>query len=214
MAELHVQPKNSRPWWLWLLLALAAVGLLLFLMRGCDHKDDTATTTTETTTTTDTTTTTTTTTTTSDDDWKSLNYDLPAANYEEITDKNIEVIGSEEYTIYRLDETVMFDTDQSVIKPAAAEKLKQVAASLTKRFNGGRVRVFGFTDAVGSATYNKELAEKRAEAVKAWLAQNGNVNADLISVHPVGEARPIASNATAAGKAQNRRVEIVARRAQ
>jgi outer membrane protein OmpA-like peptidoglycan-associated protein len=210
MAELHVQPKNSRPWWLWLLLALVALGLIFFLMRGCDHKKDVDTTTTETTT--DTTKTTATTTTT-DNDWDNLNYDLPAAKYDEITDKDIEVMGNEDYTIYRLAETVMFDTDKSTIKPAAADKLKQVAASLAKRFNGGQVRVYGFTDAEGSATYNKELAEKRANAVKAWLVENGQVNKDMVSVHPVGEARPIASNATEAGKAQNRRVEIVARRA-
>src|SRR5687768_10323579 len=100
MAELHVQPKNSRPWWLWLLLALAAIGLIIFLMLGCDRDDD-ATETVTTATTTDTTTTTTTTTTT-DEDWNTLDRNVPAATYEEITDKDIEVRGNEDYAIYSI----------------------------------------------------------------------------------------------------------------
>ena len=52
----------------------------------------------------------------------------------------------------------------------------------------------------------------RAEAVRNWLTQNGNISQDRISVHPVGEADPVASNQTAEGRQQNRRVEIVARR--
>ncbi len=93
----------------------------------------------------------------------------------------------------------------------AEQDLKQITASIGKRYNGGNIRVYGYTDAVGSAGYNKELAEQRAEAVRGWLVKNGNVAEDRVTLHPVGEARPVASNATEEGRQQNRRVEIVAR---
>ena len=214
MAELHVQPKNSRPWWLWLLLALVAIGLIFFLMRNRDHKKDVETATTETTTNTDTTTTATTTTTTTDDDWNTLDRNVPIAKYDEITDKDIEVRGNDNYAIYSLNETVLFDSDKSKIKRTAEKKLKQVAASLDKRYKDAKVRIFGYADASGTAEHNKELSEKRAEAVQNWLAEHGNVSKDNVSIHPIGEAQPAESNATEKGKAQNRRVEIVARKAQ
>ena len=212
MADLDVQPKKSRPWWIWLLLILIGLAVAFVLSRGCDREDDdaaeeatemgaadtTAAVTTETT----------------DDEWGDVNFDAPAATYEEITDKDINVRGTDDYAIYSLDETILFDTDKSTIKPAAADKLKQVAASMGKRFSGSKVRIYGYTDAQGSATYNKELAEQRAAAVQNWLVQNGNITQDNVTLHPVGESRPVASNATAAGRQQNRRVEIVARRSE
>ena len=54
----------------------------------------------------------------------------------------------------------------------------------------------------------------KREAVQNWLAQNGNISKDNVSIHPIGEAQPAETNATKKGKAQNRRVEIVARKAQ
>jgi outer membrane protein OmpA-like peptidoglycan-associated protein len=211
MADLDVQPKSSRPWWLWLLLALLALALLFFLMRSCGDSNDRADNA------------------TSEagdavtgaaatgaaavsDAWDNLDLNAPAATYDEITDQDIEVRGTDEYAVYSLDETILFGSDQSTIQPQGVEKLRQVAASMGKRFNGGQVRIYGYTDAQGSATYNKELAEQRAEAVQAWLVQNGNITQDHISLHPVGESRPVASNATEEGRQQNRRVEMVARR--
>jgi len=210
MAELDVQPKSSRPWWLWLLLALLALALIFFLFRSCNREEDAvdATTDTEATGTTaaaDGTA-------TDNGDWGNINFDAPAAAYEEITDTDINVRGNNEYAIYSLDETILFGTDQSAIQPQAAQKLQQVAASMGQRFNGGQVRIYGYTDAQGSASYNKELAEQRAAAVQSWLVQNGNITQENVSLHPVGESRPVASNATAEGRQQNRRVEIVVRR--
>lgn len=213
MAELDVQPKSGRPWWLWLLLAIIALALLFFLLRGCDNKADDDTDEAATGMVTDSSgTATSTTTTTDDDDWSSLDRNVGKATYDEISDDDIEVRGNDEYAIYSVDETVLFDTDKNTIKSDAADKLKQIAGSMGKRYNGGRVRIYGYSDAQGSAGYNKELAEQRAEAVQNWLVTNGNITEDNISLHPVGEANPVASNATAEGRAQNRRVEIVARK--
>ncbi|PSR53856.1 OmpA family protein [Adhaeribacter arboris] len=208
MAELNVQPKSKRPWWLWLLLALLALALLFFLLRGCNRDQATAPTDTgaaadSTAMAGDT---------TSEFDWNTVDFGAPAATYDEITDADINVRGNDDYAIYSLDETILFDTDKNTIKPSAAEKLKQVAASMGKRFANGQVRIYGHTDAKGSAGYNMQLAEQRAEAVRNWLTQNGNITADQVSLHPVGEAQPVASNATAEGRQQNRRVEIVVRR--
>lgn len=207
MADLNVEPKTSRPWWIWLLLALAAIAILLFLVRGCDSEDEVTqseVTTTESTgavTTTET-----------DADWNNINRDVPAATYKEITDKDVTVRGNEEYAIYSLDETILFDTDSDAIRSGAEQKLQQVSNSLGQRFANGRIRIYGYTDSKGSANYNQELAEKRAEAVRNWLVKNGKVNENMVSIHPVGEAEQVASNATAKGRQQNRRVEIVARR--
>ena len=69
----------------------------------------------------------------------------------------------------------------------------------------------GFADSRGDKSYNKELSEKRAEAVKNYLMNNGKIAADRVSVEPMGETMPVASNATAAGRQENRRVEIAVR---
>ena len=207
MAELNVQPKSGRPWWLWLLLALLALALLFFLFRSCNRDQGTNTgdpglATDSTTVSAD----------ANDLDWNGIDFGAPAATFEEITDADITVRGNEEYAIYSVDETILFDTDQNTIKAGAEQKLKQITESVGKRFAGGQVRVYGHTDAQGSAGYNLQLAEQRYEAVRSLLTQNGNITEDRISLHPVGESQPVASNATAEGRQQNRRVEIVVRR--
>ena len=210
MAQLDVQPKKQNTSWLpWLLLALGLIALIIFLSRGCngaaDHtaagdKDSGATTETGVTAVTG-----------STADWNNVDFNAPAAAYEEITDPSVNVRGGEGYAIYSLGENVLFDTDKSTLKSEAESNLKQIAGSLAKRFNRGDIRIYGHTDAEGSAGYNKQLAEQRAEAVKAWLVSNAQISEQNISLHPVGESDPVASNATESGKQQNRRVEIVAR---
>lgn len=202
MAQLEVEPKKNNNWWMWLLAALVALALIFLLMRGCNDKktvvsgaaDTTAAVVDDAT-----------------DDWD-IDRNAPAAAYDEITDEGIDVRGNENYAIYSVDETILFDSDQAAVKEDAADKLKMIAASAEKRFSGGQVRIYGYTDSEGSAGYNKELAAKRTEAVQNWLVQNGSITAERISLNPVGEAAPVASNATEAGKAQNRRVEIAIRK--
>jgi outer membrane protein OmpA-like peptidoglycan-associated protein len=212
MADLDVEPKRRRNWWPWLLLLLLVLAALFFFTRGCERDRTTTTdpgapatdstaTDTAATAMTDTTST----------DWDSVNFDAPAVSYEEIRDRDINVRGGEGFAIYGVDETILFDTEKATLKGGAEDKLKQIAASLGKRFKNGPVRIFGYTDAKGSAGYNQQLARERAEAVRGWLVKNGNIAEQQVTVHAVGEARPVASNATAAGRSQNRRVEIVAR---
>jgi outer membrane protein OmpA-like peptidoglycan-associated protein len=70
------------------------------------------------------------------------------------------------------------------------------------------VTCHGYTDSVGSDAYNMKLSRRRAEAVKAYLVKRG-IAADRVHVQAHGEADPVASNKTAEGRAENRRVEIV-----
>lgn len=213
MAQLDVQPKKrTTPWWLWLLLALVLLAIIFFLSKGCNRTaDNVAAGTGDTTARTENAGAGVTGVTGAAADWNSVDFNSPAASYEEITDTSIGVRGSNGYAIYSLGENVLFDSDKSTIREQAASNLQQISGSLSKRFNGGQIRVYGYTDAEGSAGYNKQLAEQRAEAVKAWLVKNGQVSEQAISVQPVGESRPVASNATESGRQQNRRVEIVAK---
>lgn len=131
---------------------------------------------------------------------------LPEVNLPGVT-----VRGNEDYQIYGLEEKVLFDTDKATIKPSAAEALKQISASITKRYAGKDVRVLGFADARGDKSYNRELSQQRAEAVKNYLVATDKLPADHLSTEAFGESAPAASNATPAGRQENRRVEIAVR---
>lgn len=206
MADLDVQPKKKSSILPWILAALGVIALLFLLMRGCDN-DKQAAVTTDTVSTTDNTAVVPNT----GLDWNDVDFNAPSANYDEITDKNIGIRGNNNYGIYSVGEDILFDEGKSTIKSTAEQNLKQIAGSVQKRYNGGEVRVYGYTDAVGSAGYNKELAEQRAQAVRDWLVTNAGIGENRISIHPVGESQPVASNSTEEGRQQNRRVEIVAR---
>ena len=213
MAQLDVQPKKHNGSWLpWLLLVLGLIALAWFLSRGCNGTaDHTTATTTDSGSVSGTTSNEVTAATSPSGDWNGINFNSPAAAYDEITDSSINVRGGDGYAIYSLGENVLFETDKAAIRGDAQTNLKQLTGSLAKRFNNGEIRIYGHTDAKGSAGYNQQLAEQRAEAVKDWLIKNGKIDAQSISVHPVGESDPVASNATESGRQQNRRVEIVAR---
>ncbi len=200
MADLNVQPKKKSilPW---ILLILGILALIIFLMRGCNKTNDTAVVTTDSVKSTGDTA----------RGWNDVDFNAPAATYPEIKDSNITVRGNNNYGIYGLGENILFDEGKATLKADAEQNLKQIAASIEQRYKGADVRVYGYTDAIGSAGYNKELAEQRAQAVSDWLSKNGNIGKDKISMQPVGEERPVATNATSEGRKQNRRVEIVAR---
>jgi outer membrane protein OmpA-like peptidoglycan-associated protein len=206
MAEIDVQPKKRSGSFIpWLLLALGVIALAVFLLRNKDGNDVAGTNE-------DKTTYSSTTANAAAGSWNAIDWNAPETRHDEISDNNISVRGNESYSIYGLGEDILFDKDAATIRSSAEANLKQVANSISQRYNGGEVRVFGFTDATGAADYNQQLSAQRAEAVKAWLMQHGNIDAGRVSVQPQGEADPRASNSTEAGRQQNRRVEIVARK--
>jgi len=102
---------------------------------------------------------------------------------------------------------IFFDTGKSTLKAGAKNTLGKIAAQL-KGNSDVHVSIEGHTDSVGNDEKNMELSEKRANAVCDYLVSNG-IPADRVSATGKGEADPVASNKTAAGRLQNRRVEMV-----
>lgn len=102
---------------------------------------------------------------------------------------------------------VLFDVDQSELKPAALQTIDRLA----KVFGGVGIHgalVQGHTDSSGTSEYNQALSERRAGSVKVELVKVGMHEPEVRTVG-LGETRPVADNATEEGKAQNRRVVIV-----
>lgn len=209
MAQLDVQPKKSNPWWLWLLIAIIAIAILLFLLKGCNNKTAAVATTDSTKTVADTTMGKQAVAVTAPD-YNSVDFNSPKTPDADITDKDIAVSGNDKYTIYTLGENILFATDQNTIQTSADTKLKQISSSLGKRFKGATIAVYGNTDSTGTAGHNKMLGADRAAAVKGWLVKNAGLDSTKVSVHSFGSSKPVASNATASGRQQNRNVEIVA----
>jgi outer membrane protein OmpA-like peptidoglycan-associated protein len=102
---------------------------------------------------------------------------------------------------------IFFDTGKSTLKPGAKATLTKIATQL-KKDEGARVSVEGHTDSVGGTAANEALSEKRAAAVRDFLTKGG-VDGDHITSSGKGESEPVATNKTAAGRQQNRRVELV-----
>lgn len=102
---------------------------------------------------------------------------------------------------------VHFDFDKSTLKPEARVILDE-AAELLAKHERVVVEVAGHTDSVGTDQYNQGLSERRANAVRDYLINKG-IRASRLSAVGYGEARPVASNDTDAGRAENRRVELV-----
>jgi outer membrane protein OmpA-like peptidoglycan-associated protein len=140
--------------------------------------------------------------------------DVPEQNYDELTDADLSARGNDQYAVYSVDETLLFDVGKSTIKAGAENKLKSIVNSAEKRFPNGDIRIYGYTDSTGNAADNKQLAESRGQAVKEWIVKNGNIKSPNITVIPVGEKNPESSNGTTAGRKKNRRVEIAIRKAQ
>jgi outer membrane protein OmpA-like peptidoglycan-associated protein len=101
---------------------------------------------------------------------------------------------------------VNFETGSASITPDSYAVLDQVVKSL-KAYPEVRVEVSGYTDNVGKDDYNLALSQRRADSVKMYLV-NAGIGADRIVAKGYGKANPIASNATAAGRAENRRIEF------
>lgn len=205
MAEINIEPRKKSPIWPWILGVLLLGGIIWFLTRDRDREPATTPVAVN-----------------NDaeasgnrtdaDMWRDVDLNAPRVERPElkITSPDFEVRGTDQYTIYSLGENLLFDSDQAALRADAEQNLKQIAASIKQRYAGGQVRLYGFTDAQAGENYNKELSEKRAEAVKNWLVTNAEMDASKVMVHPMGESAPIASNQTEEGRQQNRRVQIVA----
>ena len=103
---------------------------------------------------------------------------------------------------------VLFDTGKATLKPESAAALAPVG-ELLKSDPALRLEIQGHTDNVGQPAANLKLSQDRAASVKAYLVQTFGIDATRLTTAGFGASRPVAENTTDAGKAQNRRVELV-----
>jgi outer membrane protein OmpA-like peptidoglycan-associated protein len=102
---------------------------------------------------------------------------------------------------------VLFRSGSFELLPGARERLAKVSG-IVLAYPSLHVAIEGHTDSVGSDQYNQDLSEHRAEAVRDYFVQQG-ISAGAVEAHGFGKSEPIASNDTAEGRQQNRRVELV-----
>ncbi|WP_336156477.1 OmpA family protein [Fusobacterium polymorphum] len=111
-----------------------------------------------------------------------------------------------EMTIVLDERALNFDFDKSNVKPEYYDLLKNIKEFVEQ--NNYEITIVGHTDSIGSNQYNFGLSRRRAEAVKAKLLEFGLAEDRIVGIEAMGEEQPIATNETAEGRAQNRRVEF------
>ncbi len=102
---------------------------------------------------------------------------------------------------------VLFDLNQSTLKPGAKVRLAKVAG-IIQAYPDLKLQIEGYTDSTGTAEHNQQLSERRAAAVKDFLISQG-VSSNNVSAQGFGPTNPVASNSTAQGRQMNRRVDLV-----
>ena len=125
-----------------------------------------------------------------------LAYDLPGATVSRVG----------EGIAVTFPEGTLFGYDSDQLQPAARDNMRRFAASLQK-YPNTRTLIVGHTDSDGSSAYNLGLSDRRALSAASFIAAEG-VDRARITTAGRGEAEPIATNATDAGRQQNRRVEV------
>lgn len=117
---------------------------------------------------------------------------------------SIQNTGSE--LIVTLPQDILFATDSAALRPDLTGDIRALGRNLLQ-YPNTTVQVVGHTDSDGSAAYNQDLSERRARSVASVLISEGVASGRILAVGR-GEAQPIATNQTAGGKQQNRRVEV------
>jgi outer membrane protein OmpA-like peptidoglycan-associated protein len=126
-----------------------------------------------------------------------------------IGDSRVSVTNTGSELIVNLPQDILFATDSATLRGDLTQDLRAVANSLLN-YPDSTVEVIGHTDNTGAAAYNQDLSQRRANSVAAILRANG-VRAGRLVAYGRGEDQPVASNLSEAGRAQNRRVEIIIR---
>lgn len=122
---------------------------------------------------------------------------------------DVGVVNTGSEIVVTMPQDILFETDSAALRSDLRADLVTIAASL-QRYPDTTVFVTGHTDSTGTAGYNQRLSERRADAVASVLLTNG-VPRSRVLARGAGQSQPIASNDTASGRAQNRRVEITIR---
>lgn len=120
---------------------------------------------------------------------------------------NVSIVNTGDRLIVTMPQDILFASDSASLRSDLHGDLAAVGANLLD-YPSSTVQVVGHTDNTGSAAHNQDLSTRRAQAVSSVLLDSG-VPASRINAFGRGEDQPVASNLTADGKAQNRRVEII-----
>lgn len=126
-----------------------------------------------------------------------------------VTNDNITITNTGSELVVTMPQDLLFATDSSAVRPDLQRDLRAVANNL-RDYPNSTIDVIGHTDNTGSAGYNQDLSERRARSVGNVLRDAG-VSGNRIEAYGRGEDQPVATNLTADGRAQNRRVEIIIR---
>jgi outer membrane protein OmpA-like peptidoglycan-associated protein len=116
----------------------------------------------------------------------------------------VEKVGNK--LVVKFDSGILFDVDQASLKGSAQSDLAEFARVLNE-YPDTKLEIQGHTDSTGSKEHNRRLSQERADAVVSYLTQAQVARSRIVS-EGLGEAGPVSSNATADGRAKNRRVEI------
>ena len=126
---------------------------------------------------------------------------------EEIPGAEVKRVGEGINVTFNEDAGVYFDTNKSIVKGTSAATLDKLAG-IFKEYPKSMVLVEGHTDSAGSDEYNMKLSQQRAESVTNYLIAQG-IDRGRFTTKWYGESQPVGDNATAEGRAKNRRVELV-----
>ncbi len=126
---------------------------------------------------------------------------------QQLASTGVSVTRNGDNIVLNMPNEVTFGVDQTDLSEGAKRVLNSVAL-VAKEYNKTQLNVFGYTDSSGSDSYNLRLSQVRASEVGSYLMNKG-VTSNRVKSTGMGEASPIASNDSAEGRAQNRRVEIV-----
>ena len=135
------------------------------------------------------------------------NLDRQEAELRNSLGSNVGIVNNGNNLVVTLPQDILFATGSAALSGGLQNDLRQVAGSLN-RYPDTRVNVIGHTDNVGGAAFNLDLSQRRAGSVASVLTSSG-VSPARVNISGRGEDQPVASNLDAAGRQQNRRVEII-----
>lgn len=145
-----------------------------------------------------------------DAQWNQLDRNAPSVKLPEVSVIGLETRGNKDYTVYSMEESILFDKGQAKLRENSKATLEQIVLSMAERAKGD-IRIYGYADASeGTSKENIALSSERAMAVRNWLVENGNIDESRISVQPMGENQPTTTTPATSAKKSNRRVDIVA----
>lgn len=144
-----------------------------------------------------------------DGDEQFILYEVEIEDPELDVPEDVDLTKEAEEIKIQVSDNLLFDFDESILKDEAKSTLTQILSELEQLPDQTTIEINGHTDNEGSAEYNLQLSEERAQSVYDYMIENGDIDHLQIELNGYGEEKPIASNEDEEGRAKNRRVEIV-----